>query len=146
MFDIVEDMNILLVEDNPGDARLTLEALKESSFNSRIHHVSDGIEALNFLSEKLRLNQRDLPDLILLDLNMPRKNGRELLSDINQNPMLSKIPIVVLTTSDSPDDINECYKLCANCYVTKPVEFEEFIDAVKTIHDFWVKTSRRPPH
>ncbi len=141
------NMNILLVEDNPGDARLTIEALKESPFEaSSVHHVHDGLQALEYLSETSRLDQTRIPDLILLDLNMPRKDGRELLHDMSANDRLSRIPTVILTTSNAPDDINDCFDLCANCYVTKPVEFDEYIDTVKSIHSFWATTSKKPTH
>ncbi len=138
-------MNILLVEDNPGDARLTMEALKESPFKCcSVHHSEDGMQAIDYLAG--RADNVRTPDLILLDLNMPRKDGRELLQDMRGDPRLAQIPTVVLTTSNAPDDINDCYALCANCYVTKPVEFDEYVDTVKSIHAFWSVISKRPVH
>lgn len=134
--------DILLVEDNPGDIRLTKEALKEeevrSGFRNRLYVVNDGVEALEFLRRSGEYTDAVRPDLILLDLNLPRKNGREVLADAKSDPELRTIPIVVLSTSESPDDVVKSYSLYANCYITKPADLEDFVSAVKRIQDFWL--------
>lgn len=136
---------ILMVEDNPGDARLTQEALKESKFVNKLHHVMDGVEAIDFLRRKGRFGDAPRPDLILLDLNLPRKDGREVLAEIKADDDLKSIPVVVLTTSEAEQDIIQSYKLHANCYVTKPVDLDKFIEIVRVMQDFWLSIVRLPP-
>ena len=128
---------ILLVEDNEGDARLAKEALKDGKVNNQLHHVRDGIECMSFLQKEGEFAQAPRPDLILLDLNMPRMDGREVLDAINQDADLSIIPVVVLTTSQSEIDIVKSYDLNANCYISKPVDFEQFVTVVRSIETFW---------
>jgi CheY-like chemotaxis protein len=126
-------IEILLIEDNPGDVRLTIEALREGKVRNNLHVAVDGVEGLE------RLQRRDVlrPDLILLDLNLPRKDGREVLAEIKSNPALKTIPVVVLTSSSAQQDVLRSYELQANCYITKPVDLEQFITVVKSIEDFW---------
>jgi CheY-like chemotaxis protein len=139
---------VLLVEDNPADARLTLEALRESKMLNRLHHVKDGIEALQFLRREGSYHDAPTPDVMLLDLNLPRKDGRQVLSEMKQDPKLCLIPVVVLTTSEAERDILKSYELHANCYITKPVDLEKFIYIVQTIEAFWLAVvtlpNRRP--
>jgi two-component system, chemotaxis family, response regulator Rcp1 len=139
---------VLLVEDNPADARLTREALRESKMLNKLHHVKDGIEALQFLRREEAYHDAPMPDVILLDLNLPRKDGRQVLSEMKQDPKLSLIPVVVLTTSEAERDILKSYELHANCYITKPVDLEKFIHIVQTIEAFWLAVvtlpNRRP--
>lgn len=139
-------INILLVEDNPGDARLTIEALKEGKFNNRLIHVSDGVEALAYLRKEGDYQDAIHPDLILLDLNMPRKDGRETLQEIKTDPDLRRIPVVILTTSKAEEDVFRSYDLHANCYITKPVQLPQFFDVVRNIEDFWMSIVRLPPN
>jgi two-component system, chemotaxis family, response regulator Rcp1 len=131
-------IEILLVEDNPGDVRLTIEGLKEGKVRNNLHVARDGVEALEFLRRQGTFADAVRPDLILLDLNLPRKDGREVLSEIKSDPELKTIPVVVLTTSSAEQDVLESYQLQANCYITKPVDLEQFITVVKSIEDFWV--------
>lgn len=137
-------MEILLVDDNPGDVRLTEEALKYGRVENRLHTASDGVEALNFLRRVGRHTDAPRPDIILLDLNMPRMNGRQLLAEIKEDSALKKIPVVILTGSREMDDIVRTYDLHANCYVTKPIDFEQFIEMVKSITDFWLTVVKLP--
>lgn len=137
-------MEILLVDDNPGDVRLTEEALKYGRVENRLHTASDGVEALNFLRRVGRHIDAPRPDIILLDLNMPRMNGRQLLAEIKEDSALKKIPVVILTGSREMDDIVRTYDLHANCYVTKPIDFEQFIEMVKSITDFWLTVVKLP--
>jgi CheY-like chemotaxis protein len=130
-------IEILLVEDNPGDVRLTREALKDAKVANTMHVVEDGVAALDFLYRRSAYKAVPRPDLILLDLNLPRKNGREVLAQIKQDDQLKCIPVVILTTSQADDDISWAYKLHANCYITKPVEFAQFIRVVRAIEEFW---------
>jgi len=139
-----KQIEILLAEDNPGDARLTLEAFKEWKLANEIHVVSDGEEALSFLYRKGTYTQAPRPDLILLDLNMPKKGGAEVLADIKSNDDLKRIPTIILTTSKAEQDIFRAYNLHANSYIEKPVEFEKFIDAVKTLEHYWFAIVKRP--
>jgi CheY-like chemotaxis protein len=127
-------IEILLVEDNPGDVRLTLEALRDSKVRNNLQVARDGVEALEFL----RRTDAVRPDLILLDLNLPRKDGREVLAEIKADPLLKTIPVVVLTTSRAEQDVLRSYELQANCYITKPVDLDQFITVVKSIEDFWL--------
>jgi CheY-like chemotaxis protein len=131
-------IEILLVEDNPGDARLTEEALREGKIRNRLHHVTDGVQALAFLRREGAYREAPVPDLILLDLNLPRKDGREVLSELKQDERLHLIPVVVLTTSASDEDVLRSYELRANCYVSKPVDLATFAEIVRTIERFWL--------
>jgi CheY-like chemotaxis protein len=137
-------VEILLVEDNPGDVRLTREALREGKVRNNLYVVSDGVEALEFLRRQGQHTDAARPDLILLDLNLPRKDGREVLQDIKSDPALRHIPVVVLTSSQADQDIIRAYDLHANCYVTKPVDFEQFIHVVRTIENFWFSIVKLP--
>jgi CheY-like chemotaxis protein len=134
----------LLVEDNPGDVRLTIEAFNDAKLNNALSVVRDGVEAMSFLRQEGQHAQASRPDLILLDLNLPRKDGREVLAEIKADPDLQRIPIVVLTTSDAQTDIQRAYELHANCYITKPVDLEQFIQVVQSIEDFWLTVVRLP--
>ena len=127
---------ILLVEDNPGDVRLTVEALKENKLHNNLYVVGDGEEAMAFLRRESEYADVPCPDLILLDLNLPKKDGRETLAEIKQDPDLKRIPVVILTTSQAEEDVLKTYDLHANCYVTKPVDLDQFIKVVKTIEAF----------
>ena len=137
-------IDILLVEDNPGDVRLTQEALKEAKVRNNLHVVEDGVEAMAFLKREGEYASAPLPDLILLDLNLPRKDGREVLEEIKQDDQLKRVPVVVLTTSQAEEDILRSYNLHANCYVNKPVDLDEFIKIVKSIEDFWLTIVKLP--
>ncbi len=132
-----EPIEILLVEDNPGDARLALEALKESKVRNNLHHVPDGVEAMRFLRRHGEYAGGLTPDLILLDLNLPRKDGREVLAEIKEDAKLRPIPVVVLTTSVAESDLAKSYDLHANAYVVKPIDLDRFVEIVKAIEDFW---------
>ncbi len=138
-------IEILLVEDNPGDARLTREALRDAKVRNNLHVVLDGVEALAFLRRQGKHAAVPKPDLILLDLNLPKKDGREVLEEIKQDDQFRHIPIVILTTSQAEKDIIESYRLRANAFVTKPVDLEQFLKVVQSIEHFWleiVKLSR----
>ena len=137
-------IEILLVEDNPGDARLTIEAMREAKMRNRIHVVEDGVEAMEFLRHQGRFGDAPRPDLILLDLNLPRKDGREVLAEVKSDPDLRRIPVVVLTTSRAEEDVLRAYDLHANCYVTKPVDLAQFMKIVSQIDEFWVKVVTLP--
>jgi CheY-like chemotaxis protein len=137
-------IDILLVEDNPGDARLTIEALKDAKVRNHLHHVSDGAAALAFLRRSPPHANAPRPDLILLDLNLPRKDGREVLAEIKADEALRRIPVVVLTTSQAEEDILRAYNLNANCYVTKPVDLEQFLRVIKAIEEFWLEVVKLP--
>lgn len=139
-------IQVLLVEDNPGDVRLTKEALKEGKLLNQLTVVGDGVEALSFLRKEGIYADALQPELILLDLNLPKKDGREVLAEIKADPNLRRIPVVVLTTSSSEDDILRIYDLHANCYITKPVDLEQFMGVVKSIEDFWVSVVKLPSH
>ena len=138
-------IEILLIEDNVGDVRLTKEALKEGKVLNNLSVVANGVEAVDFLRRKGKYADSPRPDLILLDLNMPKKNGREVLGDIKQDPDFKRIPVVVLTISKSEEDIMKSYNLHANCYISKPVGLDQFIDVVKSIEDFWLTIVKLPP-
>jgi CheY-like chemotaxis protein len=138
-------IEILLVEDNPGDVRLTKEALREAKVCNRIHTVCDGMEALAFLNRDGSYIDVPSPDLILLDLNLPKKDGREVLASMKANEKFRRIPVVVLTTSESEEDILKSYELQASCYVTKPVDLDQFLEVVKSIGDFWLAVVKLPP-
>jgi len=138
-------VEILLVEDNPGDVRLTQEALKEAKARNTIHVAGDGEEAMAFLRQEGDHANVPRPDLILLDLNLPRKNGREVLKEIKSDVDMRRIPVVVLTTSRAEEDIIRAYDLNANCYVTKPVDLDQFVQVVRGIENFWLTIVRLPP-
>jgi chemotaxis family two-component system response regulator Rcp1 len=137
-------MEILLVEDNPGDLRLTVEALKESKVRNKLHFAENGVEAMAFVHRQGKYANAPHPDLILLDLNLPKKDGREVLAEIKADPQLKRIPVVILTISKAQEDILRTYDLHANCYITKPVDFEQFITVVKSIEDFWLTLVKLP--
>ncbi len=139
-----QDIDILLVEDNLADARLTMEAMKEAKVRNKIWHVHDGEEALAFLRRETPYAEMPRPDLILLDLNMPRKDGREVLATIKVDARLKCIPVVVLTTSQAEEDILRAYNLNANCYVTKPVDLEQFLHVLRAIEEFWLTIVKLP--
>jgi chemotaxis family two-component system response regulator Rcp1 len=135
---------ILLVEDSPGDVRLTREALKDAKMHINLHVASDGIEAMAFLNREGEFADVPRPDLILLDLNLPRKDGRQVLEEIKENPALMTIPIVILTTSASEEDVLRSYRLHANCYISKPVDLDGFLKVVKSIDNFWLSIVKLP--
>ena len=130
-------IEILLVEDNPGDVRLTIEGLKDSKVRNKLHVARDGVEAMEFLHREGPYSGASRPDVILLDLNLPRMDGREVLAAIKSDAKLKTIPVVVLTTSRAEQDVLRSYELQANCYITKPVDLEQFITVVRSIEDFW---------
>ena len=136
---------ILLVEDNAGDIRLTQEALSEGRINNRLHIANDGVIALDFLRHQGDYVDAPRPDLILLDLNLPRLDGREVLAEIKADRKLKNIPVVVLTTSRAEQDLLKAYSLHANCYIKKPVEFENFMEVIHSIKDFWLTIVVLPP-
>jgi CheY-like chemotaxis protein len=137
-------IEILLVEDNPGDARLTREALREGRMRNRLHHMRDGVEALAFLRREAPYEDAPMPDLILLDLNLPRKNGTQVLAEMKEEPRLRLIPVVVLTTSEAEQDVLRTYELHANCYITKPVDLDKFLAIVRAVEEFWVDIVKLP--
>lgn len=139
-----EVMQILLVEDNPGDIRLTQEALKEGSIKNVLNVVKDGVEALDYLKKKGKFMNSPTPDIILLDLNLPRKDGREVLAEIKADEYLKLIPVIILTTSDADQDILRSYKLHANCFITKPVDLDQFIFIIRQIETFWFTVVKLP--
>lgn len=141
----MKPVEILLVENNPGDIRLTKEALKEGKVLNKLHVVMDGVEALAFLRREGKYSDAVRPDLILLDLNMPKKNGREVLAEIKEDEDLRRIPVVVLTVSSDEEDILKAYNSHANCYVTKPVDLDQFFKIVKSIEEFWLTIVKLPP-
>jgi chemotaxis family two-component system response regulator Rcp1 len=140
----IHPFSILLVEDNPGDVRLTIEALEENKFYVDLDVAKDGEEALGFLRQQGQYADARRPNLILLDLNLPRKDGREVLTEIKSDPDLQRIPVVILTTSQAEEDVLRTYNLHANCYVTKPVDLDQFIKVVKSIEEFWFTIVRLP--
>ena len=142
---VAPPVEILLVEDNPGDVRLTKEALKEGTVYNNLHWVKDGVEALDFLHKRGKHKDAPKPDIILLDLNLPKKDGREVLAVIKKDNVLKHIPVVVLTTSEAEEDVLKSYELHANCYVTKPVDLEKFIHVVQSIDRFWLTVVTLPP-
>ena len=139
-----DPIEILLVEDNPDDANLTIDALREGRVRNRVTVLDDGVEAMDYLRRQGRHASAVRPDLILLDLNLPRKNGREVLTEIKQDPDLRRIPVVIMTSSDDEKDILTAYNLYVNCYVTKPVDLDQFIKVVKTIEHFWLSVVKLP--
>jgi chemotaxis family two-component system response regulator Rcp1 len=141
----MEAIEILLVEDNPGDIRLTQEALKDSKVFNTLHVVRDGVEAMAFLFREPPYEDAPRPDIILLDLNLPRMDGRGVLEEIKKDGDLRRIPVVILTTSEADEDIIRTYDLHANCYITKPVDLNRFVTIVKTIESFWFQIVKLPP-
>jgi CheY-like chemotaxis protein len=137
--------HILLVEDNPGDIRLTEEAFAQGQIANGLHVVTDGVEAMEFLHQRGEYTDAPRPDLVLLDLNLPRKDGEEVLAEIREDPDLESLPVVILTSSEAHEDIMSCYENRANAYLTKPVDPEEFIEVVHSIQDFWLSVVRLPP-
>ena len=137
-------IEILLIEDNPADVRLTVEVLKETKVRNTLTIVGDGIEALDLLRRTGRYTQAVRPKLILLDLNLPKKDGRQVLAEIKADPDLKRIPVVILTSSKAEEDIVKSYSLYANCYVTKPVDLEQFVKVVKSIENFWLTVVKLP--
>ena len=142
----MELFEILLVEDNPGDVFLTQEAFREGRLAHRLSVVEDGEEALRFLRREGEHKSAPQPDLILLDLNLPKKDGRELLGEVKTDPELRQIPIIVLTTSAAEQDIARAYKLHANCYLTKPIHMDYFLKTIRSVEDFWLSVVRLPSH
>jgi CheY-like chemotaxis protein len=141
---VSDEIQILLVEDNPGDVRLTKEALRGAKVANELHVVGDGEEAIDFLRQRGRHGGAPRPDIVLLDLNLPRIDGVEVLADIKSDADLAKIPIIVLTSSSAEVDIQRAYELHANCFISKPVDFTEFIGAVRSLEGFWLKIVRLP--
>jgi CheY-like chemotaxis protein len=139
-----QPIDILLVEDNPGDVDLTIEALKDGKVRNRLSVVEDGVAAMAFLRREGKYADAPRPDVILLDLNLPRKDGREVLAEIKEDEQLRRIPVVVLTTSSSEKDILKSYDLHANCYITKPVDLEQFMEVVRAIEGFWLTIVKLP--
>ncbi len=138
-------VDILLVEDNPADVRLAQEALKESKVRNKLYVVEDGVEAMAFLRNQGKYTGSPHPDLILLDLNLPRKSGREVLAEIKTDEELKHIPVVILTVSRAEEDVLKCYNYHANCYITKPLDFNQFMEVTKSIEEFWLTIVRLPP-
>jgi chemotaxis family two-component system response regulator Rcp1 len=139
-------IDILLVEDSLGDARLAQEALRESKVQNQLHHVLDGVDAMDFLRRQGKYGDAIRPDLIVLDLNLPRKDGREVLAEIKQDEDLKRIPVVILTTSKAEEDIIKSYNLHANCYISKPIDLNQFMKVVKSVEEFWLTIVKLPPH
>ena len=142
---IGNSIEILLVEDNPGDVRLTQEVLRDAKLHNNLHVVEDGIKALEFLRGVGIYTDAPRPDLVLLDLNLPKKDGRDVLAEIKADSDLKRIPVVVLTTSKAEEDIFKAYDLHANCYITKPVDLDQFITVVRSIEEFWFTIVKLPP-
>ena len=140
----IRPVNVLLVEDNPGDVRLTQEAFKEAKMSIQLDVTMDGAEAIKFLRKEGEYEAAVTPDLILLDLNLPKKDGREVLKEIKTDDKLKRIPVVVLTTSNAEQDIMKSYNLHVNCYINKPVDFEKFFDIIQKIEEFWLTTAILP--
>lgn len=140
----IRPIEILLVEDSPSDAALTIEALEAGKVANKLNHVEDGVEAMSFLRKEGKYKQASRPDLIMLDLNLPKKDGREVLAELKNDPDLKIIPVIVLTTSRSDKDILQSYQLNANCYITKPVDFTHFIEVVRSIENFWLTVVTLP--
>lgn len=136
--------DLLLVEDNPGDVRLTQEALRETTIPVHLNVATDGVEAVDFLRRRGKFKDAPRPELILLDLNLPRKSGREVLSEIKADPALKSIPVVVMTTSTAEQDINKAYALNANCYITKPLDLDQFLGVIRSIEEFWLIRATLP--
>ncbi len=142
---ILKPIDILLIEDNPGDVRLTIEGLKEGKVLNNLSVMSNGVEAMAFLRQEGTYAKAPRPELILLDLNLPRKDGREVLAEIKNDDNLKRIPVVILTSSQAEQDIVKSYNLHANCYITKPVELDQFLGVIKNIEQFWLTVVKLPP-
>jgi CheY-like chemotaxis protein len=142
---VVKSINILLVEDNPGDADLASEALDSSKMNNALHVVDDGEKAMAFLRREGPYSKAPRPDLILLDLNLPKKDGRQVLAEIKSAENLKRIPVVILTTSQAEEDVLKTYDLHANCYITKPIDLNQFLHVVRSIENFWLSIVVLPP-
>ena len=142
---IGKQIEILLVEDNPGDVRLTTEIFSDARIKNRVIIVSDGVEAMEYLRNQGKYADAAKPDLILLDLNLPRKDGREVLAEIKKDEQLKRIPVVILTISKAEEDILKTYGLHANCYINKPVDLDQFIKVITSIEDFWLTVVKLPP-
>jgi two-component system, chemotaxis family, response regulator Rcp1 len=138
-------IEIMLVEDNPGDVRLTREALKEAKIRNNLSVASDGVEAMAFLRREGIYSKSPRPDIVLLDLNLPKKDGRQVLAEAKADPELRRIPVVILTTSKAEEDILKTYDLHANCFITKPVDFDQFVKVVHSIEHFWLSIVTLPP-
>jgi chemotaxis family two-component system response regulator Rcp1 len=143
---MAKPIEVLLVEDSDGDARLAQEAMKDAKVLNHISRVEDGVEAMAYLRKEGKYNKAIRPDLILLDLNMPKKDGREVLAEIKNDRDLRRIPVVILTISKAEEDIIKTYNLHANCYITKPVDLAQFLDVVKSIESFWLTIVKLPPN
>lgn len=141
---INKPVEILLIEDNPADARLVVEVLKDSKIKNKMHIIEDGVTAMDYLHREGKYKDCSRPDIILLDLNLPKKDGREVLKEIKEDPKLKCIPVVILTTSSTKEDINQTYSNHANCFITKPVDFDQFLKVVQSIEDFWLTGVRLP--
>jgi chemotaxis family two-component system response regulator Rcp1 len=137
-------VDILLVEDNEGDARLAKEAMRDSKIRNTLHHVTDGEEAMAFLRKEGKYAKVPRPDLILLDLNLPKKDGRQVLAEIKNDDELKRIPVVILTVSSAEEDILKTYNLHANCYITKPIDLSQFMKVVRSVEDFWLTIVKLP--
>ena len=137
-------VDILLVEDNEGDARLAIEAMRDSKIRNTLHHVSDGEEAMAFLRKEGKYANVPRPDLVLLDLNLPKKDGRQVLAEIKNDDELKRIPVVILTVSSAEEDILKSYNLHANCYITKPIDLSQFMKVVRSVEDFWLTIVKLP--
>lgn len=144
--DCLSPINILLVEDSPADVRLTQEALKEEKMHIILHVVGDGVEAMQFLHRQGKFQNAARPDVILLDLNLPKKDGREVLKEIKSDDVLKTIPIVILTVSKAEEDVLKTYHLHANCFITKPLDLDQFSHVVKSIKEFWLTIVKLPPN
>lgn len=142
----IRPVEILLIEDNPGDIRLTIESFKESKIANKLNIAEDGIEAINYLRKKGKFKDKPLPDIIILDLNLPKKSGREVLFEIKEDRILKHIPVIVFTTSKAEMDILKSYELHANCYISKPLKVNQFIKIVKKIEYFWFSIVKLPVH
>jgi CheY-like chemotaxis protein len=142
----LKPIDILLVEDNPGDADLAREALSTSKLRNALHVVGDGIEAMAFLRRTGKYADVPRPELVLLDLNLPRKDGREVLAEIKADPDLKRIPVVILTISKDEEDVLKSYNLHANCFITKPIDLTQFLKVVQSIEDFWLTIVKLPPN
>lgn len=145
MFEPYHPVELLLIEDNPADVSLTQRALSHSGSSPRVSVVRDGDEAMAFLQHRGQYKSAPRPDLILLDLNVPKKDGRTLLAEVKSDPDLRNIPVIVLTTSEADEDISSAYDLYANCYVKKPVEMQRFVEMIQSVEEFWLKVVRLPP-
>lgn len=141
---ILEQIDLLVVEDNPGDARLIEEVLQTCTNRYHLHLVEDGVEAMNFLHKKGKFVNSPRPDLILLDLNLPKKDGREVLAELKSDIKLKQIPVVIMTTSQAEEDIFKAYSLHANCFITKPLELDQFNSAIKSLIEFWCVLAKLP--